>query len=157
MCFNALISNTDDHPRNHAILAKDRDCKLSPAYDLTPTPLVSLERRDLAMICGDQGRVANANNLISQSARFLLSEDEAKSIVDATKDRVKGAWYETARTAGVSEKDCERIAGGHLPIRGHFEDQLDAVSFWRTPTLVHLFRFRWSVLWAARRRALCCG
>ena len=25
MCFNALISNTDDHPRNHAVVATDTD------------------------------------------------------------------------------------------------------------------------------------
>jgi serine/threonine-protein kinase HipA len=111
MCFNALISNTDDHPRNHAILAKRRDWKLSPAYDLVPTPQVSLEHRDLAMICGDQGRLANATNLLSQAARFLLSDNEAKSIVDAMKERVRGTWYETARAAGVSEKDCARIEG----------------------------------------------
>ena len=49
MCFNALISNADDHPRNHAIIARDRDWKLSPAYDLTPTPLTSQDRRDLAL------------------------------------------------------------------------------------------------------------
>jgi serine/threonine-protein kinase HipA len=30
MCFNALISNIDDHPRNHAVIAKDKDWKLSP-------------------------------------------------------------------------------------------------------------------------------
>ena len=65
MCFNALISNIDDHPRNHAIIAKDRDWKLSPAYDLTPTNPISLEHRDLALICGDSGRYANAENLIS--------------------------------------------------------------------------------------------
>jgi serine/threonine-protein kinase HipA len=111
MCFNALISNTDDHPRNHAIIAKRHDWKLSPAYDLTPTPHVSIERRDLAMICGDQGRLANATNLLSQAARFLLPEEDARSIVEAMKDRVKRTWYETARSAGVSEKDCERIAG----------------------------------------------
>jgi serine/threonine-protein kinase HipA len=45
MCFNALISNTDDHPRNHAIIAKNQGWKLSPAYDLTPTPHVSEERK----------------------------------------------------------------------------------------------------------------
>jgi serine/threonine-protein kinase HipA len=56
MCFNALISNTEDHPRNHALMAMNVDWKLSPAYDLTPTPHVSEERRDLAMICGDAGR-----------------------------------------------------------------------------------------------------
>jgi serine/threonine-protein kinase HipA len=116
MCFNALISNTDDHQRNHAILAKARDWKLSPAYDPTPMPLVSLERRDLkrtdlAMICGDQGRIANAANLLSQAARFLLPDDEARRIVDAMRDRVRDTWYDEARTAGVSEKDCERLAG----------------------------------------------
>jgi serine/threonine-protein kinase HipA len=111
MCFNALISNTDDHPRNHALLAKDRDWKLSPGYDLTPSPLVSIEHRDLAMICGDEGRFANAKNLLSQSARFLLSSDDANAIVAAMRDRVKGTWYEVARSVGVSEKDCQRISG----------------------------------------------
>jgi serine/threonine-protein kinase HipA len=111
MCFNALISNTDDHPRNHAIVAKRRDWKLSPAYDLVPAPPVSLEHRDLAMICGDQGRLANAANLLSQAARFLLRDGEAKSIVDAMKERVKGTWYEIARSVSVSEKDCKRIEG----------------------------------------------
>jgi serine/threonine-protein kinase HipA len=109
MCFNALISNTDDHPRNHAIIAKAGDWKLSPAYDLTPTPHVSVERRELAMVCGDQGRLANAANLLSQAGRFLLPVDEAKSIVDIMRDRVKATWYELARSVGVSEKDCERI------------------------------------------------
>jgi serine/threonine-protein kinase HipA len=110
MCFNALISNTDDHPRNHALLARARDWKLSPAYDLIPMPHVSLEHRDLAMICGDEGRFANANNLLSQSARFLLSSDDANRIVAALKDCVKGTWYDVARSVGVSEKDCERIS-----------------------------------------------
>jgi serine/threonine-protein kinase HipA len=111
MCFNALISNTDDHPRNHAVLAKARDWKLSPAYDLTPMPHVSLEHRDLAMICGDQGRFANAKNLLSQSARFLLSSDDATHIVAEMKDRVEGTWYHVARSVSVSERDCERVSG----------------------------------------------
>ncbi|MGC2224355.1 MAG: HipA domain-containing protein, partial [Methylocella sp.] len=111
MCFNALISNTDDHPRNHALIAKERDWKLSPAYDLVPMPNVSLVHRDLAMICGDEGRFANAKNLLSQSARFLLPSDDAKRIVATMRDRVRGTWYEVARSLGVSEKDCARISG----------------------------------------------
>jgi serine/threonine protein kinase HipA of HipAB toxin-antitoxin module len=51
---DALISNIDDHPRNHAIIARDADWKLSPTYDVPAVP-VSLERRDLAMKCGDVG------------------------------------------------------------------------------------------------------
>lgn len=111
MCFNALISNTDDHPRNHALIAKEHDWRLAPTYDLTPSPLVSIEHRDLAMICGDAGRFANAKNLLSQSARFLLPGDDAERIVAAMRDRVQGTWYDVARGVGVSEKDCGRIAG----------------------------------------------
>ena len=110
MCFNALISNVDDHPRNHALIARARDWTLSPAYDLTPSVPVSFERRDLAMACGDQGRHASAANLLSQSARFLLKPEEASGIVEAIEQRVRRSWYATVRKAGVSERDCERIA-----------------------------------------------
>ncbi|MFO1295631.1 MAG: HipA domain-containing protein [Rubrivivax sp.] len=110
MCFNALISNVDDHPRNHAVLARATDWSLSPAYDLTPAAPVSLERRDLAMECGDAGRYANAENLLSQSARFLLDVDEARALVDAMEAQVRASWHAIARAAGVSERDCEKIA-----------------------------------------------
>ncbi|WP_372525855.1 type II toxin-antitoxin system HipA family toxin [Piscinibacter sp.] len=110
MCFNALISNVDDHPRNHAVIAKDNDWKLSPAYDLTPAVPISQERRDLAMECGDAGRFANAENLLSQSARFLLERDKVRAIIDGMEAQVRGTWYATARATGVSERDCEQIA-----------------------------------------------
>jgi serine/threonine-protein kinase HipA len=111
MCFNALISNTDDHPRNHAVIARDRDWRLSPAYDLNPTAHVSLERRDLALTCGDLGRYANAENLLSQSARFLLDPAEARQIIDLMEARVRDSWLNVARAAGVSERDCAAIEG----------------------------------------------
>lgn len=111
MCFNALISNVDDHPRNHAVIAKDAAWNLSPAYDLTPAVPISIERRDLAMACGDAGRFASAENLLSQRARFLLDDDDARGIVDAMEGQVRASWYATARAAGVSERDCEKIAG----------------------------------------------
>ncbi|MGB9153731.1 MAG: HipA domain-containing protein [Alphaproteobacteria bacterium] len=114
MCFNALISNTDDHPRNHAIIAWDRDWKLSPAYDLTPTNLISLERRDLAMTCGDDGRIATAVNLQSQCSRFLLNESEAKAIIKKMAKAIEQGWYDLARAEGVSVKDCEQIRGAFV-------------------------------------------
>lgn len=109
MCFNALITNNDDHPRNHAVIAMENDWKLSPAYDLIPAMPVSVERRDLALACGDMGRYAHADNLLSQSARFLLKPDEARAIVDEMEQTVKSRWYEVARREGVSEKDCATI------------------------------------------------
>ena len=114
MTFNALISNIDDHPRNHAVIALDREWRLSPAYDLTPSSPVSIERRDLAMACGDLGRYANARNLLSQAARFLLAPGEAAQIVERMAAKVQSAWYEIARGCGVSDGDCAQIAGAFV-------------------------------------------
>ena len=110
MTFNALISNTDDHPRNHAVIALDGEYHLSPAYDLTPFPLLSKERRDLALTVGGLGRYANAANLVSQAARFLLEREAATRIVDEMEAQVRAHWYRIARREGVSERDCEKIA-----------------------------------------------
>jgi len=110
MVFNALISNTDDHPRNHAFIAKNaNDWHLSPAYDLTPTAPVSIERRDLALECGKYGRFANKNNLISEAERFLLSKDEASAIIDTMYNIIANSWYKIARSAGVTDNDCDKI------------------------------------------------
>ena len=114
VCFNALISNLDDHPRNHAVVAKEKDWKLSPAYDLTPSVPVSLERRDLAMDCGDAGRYANARNILSQHARFLLAKGEAEKIVNDMKELIGATWYDTVRASGVSEKDAATIRGAFV-------------------------------------------
>jgi serine/threonine-protein kinase HipA len=111
MLFNALTSNTDDHPRNHAVIAMDRNFRLAPAYDLTPFTPVSVERRDLAMSVGDAGRYSQADNILSQCARFLLTREEASAIVDATEAIVKARWYPVARAAGVTEGDCTRLSG----------------------------------------------
>jgi serine/threonine-protein kinase HipA len=114
ICFNALISNLDDHPRNHAILAKEREWNLSPAYDLTPSVPVSIEHRDLAMECGDQGRYANANNILSQHARFLLGEEEAQRVVNDMTVQVQARWYQTLRASGVTKGDAEAIRGAFV-------------------------------------------
>ena len=114
MCFNAAVSNLDDHPRNHALLAKGRQWRLSPAYDLTPMPVVAQERRDLAMTCGPAGRLANKANLIGAAGRFLLGADEAEAIFSRIVDTARASWRETMRGVGVSERDCEAIRSAFL-------------------------------------------
>jgi len=109
MCFNALISNTDDHPRNHALIAFDRQWRLSPVYDLTPSPAVSQDRRDLALECGDLGSFANAQNLLSQCSRFLLDQNEAEVIISTMTEQVRATWYSIVRAQGVSERDAQTI------------------------------------------------
>jgi len=111
MVFNSLITNDDDHPRNHAMIAMNEDWKLSPAYDLTPSTPVSTSHRDLALQCGDQGRFANAKNLLTQCRRFLVEPNEAERLIDEMEQIVKTRWHAIARNEGVTEQDCERISG----------------------------------------------
>jgi serine/threonine-protein kinase HipA len=114
MCFNALISNIDDHPRNHALIAKEREWNLSPAYDLTPSPVMAQDRRDLAMSCGDRGRFACASNLISQHTRFSLGPVDAQTIVTKMREQVSATWYDVVRAEGVSANDAEAIRGSFV-------------------------------------------
>jgi serine/threonine-protein kinase HipA len=110
MSFNALISNTDDHPRNHGLIAPGRDFELAPAYDLTPNPLISLEKRDLALIAGRYNRYANRENLLSECARFRLSREDANALIDRMMEIVQTRWHPVMRAHGVTEKDCEMLA-----------------------------------------------
>jgi len=70
---------------------------------------VSTLHRDLALDCGDQGRHANAKNILSQHARFLLDEEAAQQIVNDMKAQVQATWYETLRASSVSTNDAETI------------------------------------------------
>lgn len=127
MCFNAAISNLDDHPRNHALLAKDRPWRLSPAYDLTPMPVAAIDSRDLAMECGPGGRLANKFNLLGAAGRFLLNADEAHAIFTRVADTVRASWYATTRRTGVSAQDCDAIRGAFLYDGLLFEAQANDV------------------------------
>ena len=110
MVFNALISNTDDHPRNHALIAPADKWELSPAYDLTPNPLASIEKRDLAMTCGTFNRYANRFNLLSQHGQFKLSLEQATAIVDRLQQVVAARWHAVLRQQGTTSADCEKVA-----------------------------------------------
>jgi serine/threonine-protein kinase HipA len=113
MVFNALISNADDHPRNHSFVA-DMDWRLSSAYDLSPMPQISLERRDLAMICGEHGRAASRDNILSASRRFMIGKEEAAEIVEQMSDRIGKSWRHVFSECGVSEADMEMLAPAFL-------------------------------------------
>jgi serine/threonine-protein kinase HipA len=114
LVFNALISNMDDHPRNHAVIAMEQEWRLSPAYDLNPSSPIAIEERDLALACGARGRLACRSNLVTESQRFLVPAAEACTIIDEMAARVSASWYEVARSCGVTEQDCERIRGAFV-------------------------------------------
>lgn len=113
MVFNAAISNNDDHPRNHAVVAASRGWRLAPAYDLTPAPQAAQER-SLALACGAYGRAACRENLVSAAGRFGLEKEKANAVVDEIRGVVGRLWRTEVRARGGSERDCERIASAFL-------------------------------------------
>ena len=115
LCFNAAVSNTDDHPRNHALLARGSTWRLSPAYDLTPGAMRTETERFLAMACGRDGsRWANRSLILSGAGRFLLSAQDAAAVFDQVCTVVGSQWRRCYRQAGVSEQDCERLGGAFV-------------------------------------------
>jgi serine/threonine-protein kinase HipA len=112
--FNAAVTNDDDHPRNHAVRRAARGWRLTPAYDLVPVPLVSLERRDLAMTIGAYGRTASIYSLLSQCERFGLTADAARKEIDRLAGTLSG-WRECFRASDVSAEDIQYIAPAFLP------------------------------------------
>jgi serine/threonine-protein kinase HipA len=122
--FNAAVTNNDDHPRNHAVLRTKRGWLLTPTYDLVPAPLVSLERRDLAMTIGTYGRTASIYNLLSQCDRFGLTLEAARKEIEDIVAIVR-TWRDHFRACGVSAKDIDYMAQAFLPECFFFEKPLE--------------------------------
>ncbi|MCH8475936.1 MAG: HipA domain-containing protein [Opitutales bacterium] len=104
MVFNVLIGNTDDHSRNHALLYdfSDKKWQLSPAYDVLPIN----NSRQHGLGIGDFGRDGSIENLLSQAARFNLSELGAQRIIRQTYELV-AEWPLYFDKLGVKSKDRE--------------------------------------------------
>ncbi len=123
--FNAAATNNDDHPRNHAVHRTPHGWRLTPAYDLVPVPLISRERRDLAMTIGTFGRTASIYNLLSQCERFGLRREAASEVIRKVVATVRG-WRDHFHDRGVSTKDIEYIAPAFLPECFFFEKPLES-------------------------------
>ncbi len=109
MVFNCLVSNTDDHPRNHALIAAQESWELAPAYDLTPTRLIGQTERTLAMEIGTRGRQATRENVCSLAPRFDLTMAEADAIVSEIGAVVAAEWEGCLRFSGATTQDVEAV------------------------------------------------
>ena len=101
--------------------------RLTPAYDLVPAPLVSLERRDLAMTIGTYGRTASSYNLLSHCERFGLTTEAARKEIENEITTVRG-WRDHFLACGVFAKDVEYIAPAFLPECFFFEMPTHSIS-----------------------------
>lgn len=126
MVFNAMVTNNDDHPRNHALLQTKGGWRLSPAYDIVPVPMVAVERRDLALEVGRFGRAAGVYNILSRCDAFGLTKDEAQALIDGMLAVVRG-WREFFIQRGVEHRSIEMLERAMLPASFFRDTPPDAV------------------------------
>ncbi|POA22384.1 type II toxin-antitoxin system HipA family toxin [Pseudomonas sp. FW300-N1A1] len=81
MCFNALVGNDDDHPKNHAILWLGGRWRLAPMYDVVPG-LDGSSPPYLSMAVGRLGRVISRENMLSHCTHFALTRQQAADCLD---------------------------------------------------------------------------
>ena len=107
--FSILISNTDDHLRNHGFLwAGSTGWRLSPAYDLNPMPPDIKPRVLTTAIDLDDG-TASLKLAFKVASYFELSKDEAHKIAKQVGQAV-APWRQVAKKLGLTLAEIDRMA-----------------------------------------------
>lgn len=116
MVFNILVTNDDDHLRNHALLWEPAGWRLSPLYDVVPHPMIARDR-NLHLGIGSAGRSATIDNALTWYARFGLDLARAWEIIDRVYSAVR-QWRMYFDEYGVPAAEIEKAA----PAFRHIDD-----------------------------------
>lgn len=109
MIFNILISNVDDHGRNHGFLWQDRGgWVLSPAYDLNPVP-VDVKARVLSTNISLDEATCDLGLALSVAEYFGLKSANAVAIVTEVASAVRN-WAAAAEQRGARPAEIKRMA-----------------------------------------------
>jgi serine/threonine-protein kinase HipA len=107
--FNVLISNVDDHLRNHGFLWSGKaGWTLSPAYDLNPVPTDIKSRVLTTNIDLDEG-TCSLDLLESAADYFALTLAQARAIISEVAS-VTATWRDTAKAVGAQSAEINRMA-----------------------------------------------
>jgi serine/threonine-protein kinase HipA len=105
IAFSILISNTDDHLRNHGFLHEHGDTwMLSPAFDLNPNPHPG--SKDLSTSIDYTDTRASVATLMSVAAYFRLDASDALEVL-AKVTRAVARWRTVARSRGLLQHDLD--------------------------------------------------
>jgi len=106
MVFSIMISNTDDHLRNHGFLYEsEMGWRLSPLYDINPNPQ---NAGVLTTHISQDDNSADIELALSVAEYFGLKNKDAKLIVDEVKDTVR-KWPGVARSFSISRSEIEQM------------------------------------------------
>ncbi len=107
--LGVLISNTDDHLRNHGFLYSGHDgWRLSPAYDINPIP-IDIKPRYLMTAIDLDDTSASIELTLSVAGYFMIDEDQARA---TAKDiaRVVSEWRTMAARLGLPPSEMDRMS-----------------------------------------------
>lgn len=108
IAFSVLISNTDDHLRNHGFLrTSSAGWALAPAFDLNPDPAPGPKLLSTAIDFDDHA--ASIETLIGVAESFGLDGGEAQEILRSVSDAT-GRWRAVAEAVGCGRAEVERMA-----------------------------------------------
>ena len=106
--FSVLISNTDDHLRNHGFLYEiGRGWRLSPAYDLNPVP-TDVSPRVLTTYIDEFDGTASLDQALATAEYYGLGPKHARRIAGAAGKAVS-EWREVAARLGASRREIDRM------------------------------------------------
>jgi serine/threonine-protein kinase HipA len=107
MVFNILVSNTDDHLRNHAFLHDGADWRLSPVYDLNPCP-VDVKPRVHTLAIDEADATASLETALGAARLFGIKPERARALA-AQIGAITAGWREVGRRLGLSGAQLERM------------------------------------------------
>lgn len=102
--FNILISNTDDHLRNHGFILCDKGWMLSPAYDLNP----SIDKNGLSLNIDMENNDLDIELAKSVGEYFRLNTVSMQTIILEVQQAVK-QWELLANEIGISRIEQEMM------------------------------------------------
>ena len=107
--FTILVSNTDDHLKNHGFLYLGNErWQLSPAFDINPQPFRHSQLK--TGISESSGFDASIEAAIEASPSFEIDEIDAKSLARSMAQTIAGKWRRWCMRAGMTNRDCSRYA-----------------------------------------------
>ncbi|NTW55628.1 MAG: HipA domain-containing protein, partial [Chlorobiaceae bacterium] len=108
MVFNVLISNVDDHLRNHGFLMTSRHgWILSPVFDLNPTPQ-DLKPRILSTAIDLEDGTCSIGLVRDVAHYFGLQKGDADRMISDIA-RVTRTWGDVAKTVGARLAEIKRM------------------------------------------------
>ena len=103
--FNMAVSNTDDHLRNHGFILTQTGWRLSPLYDVNPTPYGEY----LALNVSEDDSSIDFDLAIETAEYYGISRKEAEKIVKEISATVRENWERIATSYGISRGSIEKM------------------------------------------------